>query len=507
MLKKLTYFYLIPLWVMFVINCIFSLTKTTYFELYVYNEIPKYKNDHPIILLALLGIFLTLAFKGSFLLEKSCMTVKRLRIISCVWAFLISSFFVLLFRCGVVCDSGFLSDCAVEFMQNNYAAFAKEEYLHHYPFQLGMIALLEAVYRIFGAENYMAFQFLNVAAIVSIICLLNLITEELFEEEDVQKLEAILSFGMLPLYLFATFVYGDLIGFALGTGAVYFCIKYLKRENVKDLLVAGVLFMPAVVIKSNIYVWMVAFVIAVVIKMLQRKKWYLLPLLVVVILFSRTGVKGIDAMYAKRAGMDQMWKGVPKVAWVAMGLQEADEENNGCGWYNGYNWEVYNNHGYDEAATTKACVENILGSLARLVNNPKDAVYFFYKKFVSQWNAPTFQAMITNEWYSRYTENRYALGDFLIYGLGRTILYQLMNVYHLIMFVLSAAGCWYMMKNWRLERAYFVLNIFGGFLFHMIWEAQSRYILGYYVLMLPVAAVGLKYCVIRKTEKSHEIIG
>lgn len=507
MLKKLTYFYLIPLWLMFAVNCVFSLTKTTYFELYVYNEIPRYKNDHPVILLILLGIFMVLAFKGSCLLDKACMTVKRLRIISCVWAFLISSFLVLLFRCGVTCDSEFLSNCAVEFMQNNYTAFAEGEYLHHYPFQLGMIALLEIVYRIFGVENYLAFQFLNVAAIVGIIYLLNLITEELFDEQEVVKIEAVLSFGMLPLYLFATFIYGDIIGFAFGTGAVYFCIKYLKYEKIKDLLLAGSLFMPAVIVKSNIYVWMVAFVIAIVIKMLQRRKWYLLPLLVVIILFSQTGVKGINVMYANRADMDEMWDGIPKVAWVAMSLQEADEDENGCGWYNGYNWTVYDYNDYDEAATTKACIENIEESLARLVNNPKDAVYFFYKKFVSQWNAPTFQAMITNEWYSRYTENRYALGDFLIYGFGRTILYQLMNVYHLIMFVLSAAGCWYIMKNWRLERAYFVLNIFGGFLFHMIWEAQSRYILGYYVLMLPVAAVGLKYCVIRKTEKSHEIIG
>ena len=45
MAKKLTYFYLVPLWMVFVVNCFCSLFKTTYFELYVYNEIPRYKND------------------------------------------------------------------------------------------------------------------------------------------------------------------------------------------------------------------------------------------------------------------------------------------------------------------------------------------------------------------------------------------------------------------------------------------------------------------------------
>ena len=66
-----------------------------------------------------------------------------------------------------------------------------------------------------------------------------------------------------------------------------------------------------------------------------------------------------------------------------------------------------------------------------------------------------------------------------------------MNFYHPFMFIAGTAGCWFLIKNWKLERAYFALNIFGGFLFHMIWEAQSRYILGYYVMLLPIAAVGL----------------
>ena len=62
MSKKLTYFYLIPLWAVFLAGCVFSLLKTTYFELYVYNEIPKYKSDHPLLLLVLLAVFLLLAY-------------------------------------------------------------------------------------------------------------------------------------------------------------------------------------------------------------------------------------------------------------------------------------------------------------------------------------------------------------------------------------------------------------------------------------------------------------
>lgn len=100
--------------------------------------------------------------------------------------------------------------------------------------------------------------------------------------------------------------------------------------------------------------------------------------------------------------------------------------------------------------------------------------------------------MITNEWNSRHAENLSPLADFFIYGTGRNILYGIMNVYHFLLFLCTGVFCWFSRKSWSLEKAYFILNIFGGFLFHMIWEAQSRYILGYFVLMLPLAAFGLE---------------
>lgn len=496
MQKKLTYFYMLPLLIVFAANCIFSLLKTTYFDLYAVLEVPKYKSDHPLLLIILMAAFWVLLYCLYEGLQKylSLQRQDRIRrttmIISGVWAASLSLFFVLLFRCGVVCDSKSLSDIASAFMRNDFSAFARGEYLHHYSFQLGMIALLETIYRLFGVENFLAFQLINVIAVTSMICLLNKITWELFEDEQILILEALISMGMLPLYLFATFVYGDLIGFALGIGAVYCGVLYIKQEKWKYLLAAGALFMLAIPIKSNVNVLLAAFLITVLLKILENRKWSLLLWLAGIAVLSQAGVYGINLMYAQRAGIGAVWEGTPKIAWIAMGMQEAKEEDNGCGWYNGYNWHVYEENEYDQEATTQACLENIKESVKRFRAEPGYAVYYFYRKFVSQWNAPTFQAMITNEWYSRYTENRSGLADFLIYGTGRRILYQLMNFFHLFMFLGATAGCFWMLKNWRLERAYLALNIFGGFLFHMIWEAQARYVLCYYVMMLPIASVG-----------------
>ncbi len=98
--------------------------------------------------------------------------------------------------------------------------------------------------------------------------------------------------------------------------------------------------------------------------------------------------------------------------------------------------------------------------------------------------------LLTNEWYSRNEEPQSAIAVFLLYGTGEDILYEVMKAYHFLIFLLTTVGLADVIKKWKPEQAYFILNIFGGMLFHMIWEAKTRYVLGYFVLMVPIAAYG-----------------
>lgn len=490
MQKKLTYFYLIPLTLLFMANCVFSLLETTYFSPYMHIELPEYKSDHPLVMLCLFSALLLLMLPFCRHLENSRISLRGSTFLSCLWAGALSTFFVFVFRCGVVCDSEQVSDIAVQVMQGNYEGFAKGAYLHHYPFQLGLVAILELVYRLFGVENFLAFQLLNVIAILCIVYFLQKITRELFDSRIISLWENLISLGMLPLYLFAAFVYGDLIGLAFGMGAVYLGIRYLKTSRWQYLPGTAALFSLAVIAKSNIYVLLAAFIIAMVLKMLQERRWSILPWLIGILLLSQAGMSAVNSVYADRAGMERMWNGTPKTAWIAMSIQRADESANGCGWYNGYNWNIYEQYDFNNETVNRECLRNIGESLKDFAADPKYAAHFFYRKFTSQWNAPTFQSLITNEWYGRYSEDKLPLADFLSVGNGRRILYQVMNFYHLFLFAGCTMGLVSLVRSWSLEKAYFALNIFGGVLFHMLWEAQSRYVLGYYVMMLPLAASG-----------------
>ena len=176
-----------------------------------------------------------------------------------------------------------------------------------------------------------------------------------------------------------------------------------------------------------------------------------------------------------------------------MSMQETVEGGSASGWYNGYNCSVFADHGYDQKATVAACMVELKVRFQYFLHHPRYTLYFFFDKFSSQWNEPTFMSIQTNEWYSRNCEPQSNLAISLLYGTGRTILTEVMNIYHFLTMLGAAVGLWIQRKDWKLEKAYFILNIFGGILFHMLWEAKARYVLCYFVLMLPVAAAGYQY--------------
>ncbi len=487
-IRGLTYFYLVPLAAMVIFNMFNSLLRTTYFELYKDMETAKYKWDNPFFVLAVTAAILAILFliwgKGWF--DRAV----RLPAVSVCFGGVCSLVTVLLVRGNAICDGETISEIAVKFMQGNYTAFEKGEYLFSYSFQIGMTAFLEIIYRIFGVRNYLAFQIINVVCIMIFLWMLNRITCELFENERIGRLEAVLSMGMLPLFLFSTFVYGDVIGWAFGISAVYCIIRFLKTDRLPLAVGAAFLFAAGIVVKSNISILLVAAVIAVILHTFENKRYIFLLLILLMAVLTKLFTGAVEAVYVQRAGLAEYPKGIPKVAWVAMSMQETDEGGYACGWYNSYNWVVYDQNDYDWDATAKACMDNLKQSLGKLAHEQRYALNYFYKKFTSQWNEPTFQTMISNEWCTRHTDKTTEIAHYFLFEKGRDILHEVMNIYHFLMFFCTAI-CFFPGKNkWSLPKAYFALNIFGGFLFHMIWEAKTRYVLGYFVLMLPLAACG-----------------
>ncbi len=485
-IRILTCFYLIPFLTAVFFNTWNSLLRTGYFETGQYVEIVKYRWNYFPITLVLTGIVLVLLIVS---MNRQTVSGETIRKLAMVWAGAVCLCSILLFRAIAKCDSEFLSEAAIQFIKGNYSAFQAGEYLYMYPFQLGYTAFIELIYRVFGIENYIVFQLINMCCIIRIIALLGDITRELFESETICKIEMYLSMGLLPLFLFSTFIYGDILGWYLGAQAVFYMICYLKRENRWDIFKTSLWLTCGVLVKNNINILVVAAVIMLLLYAFMKKKKCFLFWALEIAVVSQLAIAIVNGIYSFRIG-ESIPEGIPKIAWVAMGVQEPHEDGSASGWYNGYNWTVYVENAYDSEKTSQVCAENLKQSVGRFFESPGAGLRFFYDKFTSQWNEPTFMSLLTNEWYSRNEEPQSAIAVFLLYGTGKDILYEVMKAYHFLIFLLTTVGVAAVIKKWKPEQAYFILNIFGGMLFHMIWEAKTRYVLGYFVLMVPIAAYG-----------------
>ncbi len=484
----LTLFYMIPLSIIFIVNMLTSMFQTTYMELYLDTEKPRYKSDNPVILILLVIAFIVIYIFYSKKHQITKETADAIERISLIFSVAISLFIIFLFRAGVACDGASVSISAAQFLNGNYSSFLGNNYLFRYPHQISLAAFWEIVYYLFGVENFIVLQFVNVIAIFSVVYFFHRITYELFENYDIQVILSLLCIGMLPLYLYATYIYGDVPGMGFSVPAVYFVIKYLNTRKKRFVLPALVCVTFAILLKSNNFVILAAIIIILLLHLIKEKDWFAPVFAVVLLIGPVISSSCISAYYVKEAGMDKFPDGAPMIAWVAMGLQENDYLENG--WFNGYNCAVYEECGFDTAKTKAACMDSIKESVSTFVSHPRYAIRFFYKKFVSQWNDAGFQAQINIEWNSRHSDGQSQIALYFIYGNGRFILEWLMNLYHFAVLLGAVVFTIYNIRKTSLSSALVALCVFGGYFFHMFWEAKGRYGLGYFVMCVPMAAYG-----------------
>ena len=173
----LTLCYMVPCGILLAFNSLFSLFQTTYMELYQEIEKPLYKQDSPVFLLLLFFLFAGLwglFFRKHAATQRLCRLFEKTALI---YSVVICMLIIFIYRVNVACDSQSLSDIAVAFLGGDYSSFSGDDYLAHYPHQLGMVGFLEIIYFIFGVNNFTVLQLLNTAAIFSAVYFLHRITE------------------------------------------------------------------------------------------------------------------------------------------------------------------------------------------------------------------------------------------------------------------------------------------------------------------------------------------
>ena len=189
---------------------------------------------------------------------------------------------------------------------------------------------------------------------------------------------------------------------------------------------------------------------------------------VLILVLVRGSVLCVNTGAERMTGMG-LSKGVPASTYFAMGMEEMEGK---YGWYDGTNVGLYHN-----------------------ADNQYDFVKFYLFKFLSQWADPTCVSMREFEESGRHVDNQSALAVSLIFGRGSRVLQWIMNVYETLVYL---GLCVYLLcrvkdrKKLTENEVLLTALIFGGVVFHQLWEASGRYTMRYYICMLPFAAYGMQ---------------
>lgn len=107
------------------------------------------------------------------------------------------------------------------------------------------------------------------------------------------------------------------------------------------------------------------------------------------------------------------------------------------------------------------------------------------------------------------------MAESLMYGTLRDVLAEGMNLFHTAYYL--GAVLYFLSVFVRVYRgrrtgdayeisvgeAFLVMFILGGMLFHEMWEASSRYVIRYYLCMIPLAAIGYARVFAAATSRLH----
>ncbi len=400
---------------------------------------------------------------------------------------LIGAVWVMAVKSIPAADSGMIVSSAKAFIKGSYAPLqAADSYFRYYPFQLSFTFICELLMRIFGTENYVALGMVNLLCLDAAYIALVQLAKLIFNNKKIELLTIFLLAGCLQPVLFTTFIYGNIMGLAFAMWAVVFEILYIRTGKKYQMLFSSVFIAIAVTAKLNYLIVLVAMSIILLLNFLKAKQGFNLLWIAWAVALTLGCNQLLLSGYESRAGTE-LGDGVPQILWTAMGLQESFMAP---GWYNGYTMKTFKNNNFSRDSATRQAREDIQERLAYFSANPREALTFFTNKVLSQWNEPSYESI----WVSQVKKHQSPLPSFVesIYtGRLGQYLHAYFNIYQQIILIGFFIALFSRLKKQDECFIFLPLIILGGFLYHLINEAKSQYILVYFVMLVPYAAYGL----------------
>lgn len=384
-------------------------------------------------------------------------------------------------------DQKLIWQFACAFNGGDFSGLAKTNYVGLCQHQLGIITYARILAAIFH-NDYRAFQYTNAVWITVMLFAGYKFTACISKDKKVHMGYVLLFMTYIPLYVYCSFVYGEIPSIAMCMLVAYIYMKILTNFAWYRLLWLGGCMGIAVLLRENSIILAIAIVLLCLVKMISYirlrqsiKKEVLIMLSIVLgVGLLRAGL--YHGIYKTVIPEDS--HSMPSLLYIAMGTTY-NYRNPGV--YNSYNMVTFMDSNYDVEVATEAAQNTILDFLSYCRSNKDYAIEFVYNKIRCQWNVPLQLCFVMNR---RFEGNQTLISQFFYTGMGQLILEKLMEIWQIAVYFLVFV---YNIRNKKkIDDKVLLITIFGGFFFSILWEAKARYVLPYIIMMIPYAACGLE---------------
>ncbi len=432
---------------------------------------------------------------------------KLLLILTSLWILGVGAIFIVFSKTVPAADAYSVYDIARILANGDTSVIhPTDSYLSYYPQQIGLVAFYEPLIRLWNLLPFdlPAYHFLKVIYVflgVVIFYFQYHTVHYLFENDRTDVIFILLSAANLPFLMYTSFVYGEIPSFAALSIGIYCFLRMLRalsetenrRKRIISNFVLALLFLTmSVQLRKNSLILIIAVVLVSLLTWCKKRRPILLIFALLCTVCSVSILPLIQKGYELRAD-NTLRSGVPALSYFAMGMQESSRAN---GWYNGFNFNTYQESNMDTELTNQKSLAAIDERLSYFAQHPGYAAEFYLGKFLSQWADGTYacrQATLATfggrqEFFNELYAGKYSEAFISYCNAFQNLLYP-------GAFLFCLGSC---MKKIRpkmngLPLYLGLIGVFGGFLFHMLWEANSRYIFLYGMLLLPYAAAGIEW--------------
>lgn len=478
-----------------------------------------------------------------YLYEKTGEKFRRgLLVFTLTFVFVLGVLLILFGRTVPAADALSVYNAAAEWILGNTDIIHPTvSYLSYYPQQIGLMAFLELLLRIWNLTGLSApawhfIKFIYVCLLCGAIWFQYLSLQYLWPEnyKKISCCYLVLVCCNLPMIMYSSFVYGEIPSFAALSVGCYLLLRLLGSGTAPHMLcrmlftgLGSILFLTlSVMLRKNSLIPIIAVLLVLLFEALRfgrsvRSRLCLLGMAVCLAVTSVGILPLVQKCYEKKSG-NTLSSGVTAMSYLAMGMQEASR---GCGWYNGFNIDTYDTAGMDTALANEISRLAIDERLAYFREHPGYTADFYLHKHLSQWADGTYasrQATLAtyggrSAFFKEVYEGSLSGGYIEWCNAWQNVLYLGVLVFcidslkkrrkskvvgHMADQTAGhTAGCTADHMADQLgtdllgaDQLYVyvgLIAVLGGFLFHTFWEANSRYIFSYSLLLMPYCGAGV----------------